>query len=141
MAYRLFPLENFVDLLAFDSLDQAMAFLRVIPAANLDAQDPNFIAGTRETLVPSTTMPQLSCAWIEAKATGMTLSQVGEPFNDYRSIIKRRTKRRKIILKVILFPFSCRSSTTNHRRLLHMQMQIPNNNNRSTPFRRRPMPT
>jgi len=81
----MFPLDRFVETLAFDSSQWALKFLDYFHV-ELDQTDETFInvRDGRQILVsaeeaPSTSefLPSIPCQWIEQKASGRSLPQVG----------------------------------------------------------------
>lgn len=80
MAYHIFPLENFIENLAFDTFEQALLFIKVFKV-ELDVTDPNqinardgrIILNSGETHGP---VPHTNCEWIEEKANNLKLSQI-----------------------------------------------------------------
>ncbi|CAK5089345.1 unnamed protein product [Meloidogyne enterolobii] len=83
MAFNSFPLEKFIESLAFDSTEQALSFMKVF-GVELDRVDPNLL-NTRDgkniflqnTEMPKPNLiPQMGCKWIEEKSIHLTVPQI-----------------------------------------------------------------
>jgi len=83
MAFNSFPLEKFIESLAFDSTEQALSFMKVF-GVELDRVDPNLI-NTRDgkniflqsnEMPKPNLIPQMGCKWIEEKSIHLTVPQV-----------------------------------------------------------------
>uniref|UniRef100_A0A915MCR2 SAC3/GANP/THP3 conserved domain-containing protein n=1 Tax=Meloidogyne javanica TaxID=6303 RepID=A0A915MCR2_MELJA len=83
MAFNSFPLEKFIESLAFDSTEQALSFMKVF-GVELDRVDPNLI-NTRDgkniflqsnEMPKPNLIPQMGCKWIEEKSIHLTVPQI-----------------------------------------------------------------
>lgn len=80
MAFNSFPLDKFIESLAFDSVEQALSFLKVF-GVELDRVDPSLV-NTRDgknIFLQSSEMPkppQIGCKWIEEKSVHLSVPQI-----------------------------------------------------------------